>query len=334
MFEAGDLMSAQPRVLFCHVESNTAGKCSLLFTNGRVHQDCHPARSIYCHRAATRNPRGLAGIQTNATGKKCAECVDFSFCSVHNLHPILVDLHNKYGSTTSAAFKISDGLRKPQAHATTSALLAAGAHFGHASTRMNPNFVPYAYGTRAGITIIDLDHTLPLLRRSANLTRAIARAGGIIVFIGTRPDLRPIVHKASERMGKQAYHVGDRWLPGTLSNRRNFFGNEVDKYRMVPDLVILLNPVQNTIAINECAAEHIPTIGIIDSNVDPCLVMYPIPANDENTRTAELIAGVLSIAGREGVALREQDQAAGLKHNQKKSRIQKKLAFKSEQDRW
>jgi small subunit ribosomal protein S2 len=102
-------------------------------------------------------------------------------------------------------FKIRDGLHKPPAHATTSALLAAGAHFGHASTRMNPNFVPYAYGTRAGITIIDLDQTLPLLRRAANLTRAVARAGGIIVFIGTRPDLRPIVNKASERMGKQAY---------------------------------------------------------------------------------------------------------------------------------
>lgn len=197
---------------------------------------------------------------------------------------------------------------------------------------MNPNFVPYAYGTRSGITIIDLDQTLPLLRRAANLTRAVARSGGIIVFIGTRPDLRMIVNKASERMGKQAYHVGDRWLPGTLSNRRILFGDTVDKQRVIPDLVILLNPIQNTIAISECAAEHVPTIGIIDSNVDPRLVMYPIPANDENTRTAELIAGVLSVAGREGVGLREQDQAAGIKSTQKKSRImQKKLSYISEQ---
>ncbi|KAF9533492.1 ribosomal protein S2, flavodoxin-like domain-containing protein [Crepidotus variabilis] len=243
----------------------------------------------------------------------------------------LMDLFGQYGSTTNAenTFRIRDGLGKPQAHATTSALLAAGAHFGHASTRMNPNFVPYAYGTRAGITIIDLDHSVPLLRRAANLTRAVARAGGIIVFIGTRPDLKPIVHKASERMGKQGYHVGDRWLPGTLSNRRNFFGAEVDNHRMIPDLVVFLNPVQNTIAINECAAEHVPTIGVIDSNVDPRLVMYPIPANDENTRTAELIAGVLSIAGREGVALRDQDLAAEARHRQKNDRI-RKLSSKSE----
>ena len=195
---------------------------------------------------------------------------------------------------------------------------------------MNPNFVPYAYGTRAGVTIIDLDQTLPLLRRAANLTRAVARAGGIIVFIGSRPDLRPIVNKASERMGKQSYHVGDRWLPGTLSNRRNFFGDDVDKHRMIPDLVIILNPVQNTIAISECASENVPTIGIIDSNVDPRLVMYPIPANDENTRTAELIAGVLSIAGREGIALREQDQNAGLRSARKKSRVVQRLSYMSE----
>ena len=73
--------------------------------------------------------------------------------------------------------------------------------------------------------------------------------------------------------------------------------------RVVPDLVIFLNPIPNLHAIRECAIEHVPTIGIVDSNVDPRIVMYPIPANDESTRTAELVAGVLSIAGREGVAI-------------------------------
>jgi small subunit ribosomal protein S2 len=59
--------------------------------------------------------------------------------------------------------------------------------------------------------------------------------------------------------------------------------------------------------IRECAIEHVPTIGIIDSNVDPRIVMYPIPANDESTQTAELVAGILSIAGREGVAIRAEE---------------------------
>lgn len=222
----------------------------------------------------------------------------------------LTDSLSQYGSTQTrgAAWKLRDGLHKPVAHATTSALLAAGAHFGHASSRLNPNFMPYAYGTRAGITIIDLDHTLPLLKRAANLVRAVAVGGGQVVFLGTRPDLRPVVQKAAERMGSQGYHVGDRWLPGTLTNKWKTFGHEtVRAKKVMPDLVVILNPLANMSAIHECALSHIPTIGIVDSNVDPRIVMYPIPANDESTRTAEIIAGVLSIAGREGVSVVEME---------------------------
>lgn len=134
--------------------------------------------------------------------------------------------------------------------------------------------------------------------------RAVASRDGTIVFVGTRADLRPAVLKAAKRIGPQAYHVGERWLPGTLTNKVHFFGYEASQNeRVVPDLVIFLNPIPNLHAIRECAIEHVPTIGIIDSNVDPRIVMYPIPANDESTQTAELIAGVLSIAGREGVEL-------------------------------
>ena len=175
---------------------------------------------------------------------------------------------------------------------------------------MNPNFMPYAYGVRAGITVIDLDQTLPLLRRAAQLVRSVAAKDGIIVFVGTRPDLRPIVRKAAERIGSQGYHVSEKWLPGTLTNKLEMFGPEVVKNgRVVPDLVVFLNPTSNIHAIRECAIEHVPTIGIVDSNVDPRVVMYPIPANDESTRTAELVAGVLSVAGREGMALREREKA-------------------------
>ncbi|KAH6919080.1 mitochondrial ribosomal protein subunit S2 [Coprinopsis sp. MPI-PUGE-AT-0042] len=224
---------------------------------------------------------------------------------------LLIDMMSNYGSAQNKdnTFQLRDQLHKPARDATVSALLAAGAHFGHASSRMNPNFTPYAYGTRAGITIIDMDNTLPLLRRAANVTRAVARAGGQILFIGTRPDLKPVVQKAAERIGQeQGYYIGERWLPGTLTNRRQFFqSEELEAVSFLPDLAIVLNPVQNAIAIREFALTNVPTIGIIDSNVDPRLVMYPIPANDENTRAAELIGGVLSIAAKEGVALRAED---------------------------
>ncbi|KIY66275.1 ribosomal protein S2 [Cylindrobasidium torrendii FP15055 ss-10] len=184
---------------------------------------------------------------------------------------------------------------------TLSALVAAGAHMGHHTSRMNPNFMAYAYGERAGITVIDLEHTLPLLRRAARVTRAIAREGGSILFVGTRPDLRPLVENAAGRIGHTGYHVGGRWLPGMFTNRANFFGKDrLENLDLLPDLVVFLNPLANLTAIRECATEHIPTIGIIDSNADPRLVMYAIPANDESVRTAELISGVLSVAGREG----------------------------------
>ncbi|KAI0262862.1 ribosomal protein S2, flavodoxin-like domain-containing protein [Gloeopeniophorella convolvens] len=220
----------------------------------------------------------------------------------------LIDIFSNFGSTQTRenTWRPHHSLHRPTPprDLTLSALLASGAHLGHHTSLLNPNFIPYAYGTRAGITIIDLDRTLPHLRRAAALVRAVASRDGTIVFVGTRADLRPAVRKAAQRIGAQGYHVGEKWLPGTLTNKVHFFGPEVaQSARVVPDLVVFLNPIPNLHAIRECAIEHVPTIGIVDSNVDPRIVMYPIPANDESTRTAELIAGVLSIAGREGVEI-------------------------------
>ncbi|KAJ7172652.1 ribosomal protein S2, flavodoxin-like domain-containing protein [Mycena filopes] len=219
----------------------------------------------------------------------------------------LIDIFSDYGSNRRQenTFKLRDAVRRPVPNATVSSLLAAGAHFGHSSTRMNPNFIPYAYGVRARSTIIDLDHTVPLLRRAANLVRAVAFAGGQILFIGTRPDLRQVVKTAAGRIGKQGYYISDRWIPGTLTNTAELFTPQVaDETISIPDLVILLNPLSNLTCIRECALAHVPTIGIIDSDADPRIVMYPIPANDESPQTAEIVAGILSIAGREGLALR------------------------------
>lgn len=172
---------------------------------------------------------------------------------------------------------------------------------------MNPNFLPYAFGVRAGLTIIDLDQTVPLLRRAANVLRAIAQRGGTVLFVGTRPDLRDIVRNAASKLEEQGYHIGERWLPGILTNRRQLFPSSNQNYIITPDLVVFLNPMANMNAIRECAIQHIPTIGIVDSNVDPRIVMYPIPANDESPRTAQLISGVLSVAGREGILTRQRE---------------------------
>jgi len=225
-----------------------------------------------------------------------------------------VDLMNDHGSTQTRenTFQPHHTLSRPlsPSQATLSALVAAGAHFGHTTSLMNPNFLPYAYGMRAGLTIIDLDQTLPLLRRAANLVRAVAQRKGTILFVGTRPDLQETIQRSSGRLGSQGYHIGERWLPGTLTNRNQLFQEERREYRLIPDLVIFLNPLANMSAIRECAIQHVPTVGIVDSNADPRIVMYPVPANDDSPRTAQIIAGVLSIAGKEGIMAREEGKKA------------------------
>ncbi|KAH7340349.1 ribosomal protein S2, flavodoxin-like domain-containing protein [Rhizoctonia solani] len=213
--------------------------------------------------------------------------------------------------TTSSSTKNRDNsfqphhtLHKPMAPTdlTMSALVAAGAHLGSSAESTRPTFLPYAYGHRAGITIIDLDTTLPLLRRASNVVREVAKNRGLILFVGTSETLAPCVRKAAQRLGAQGFHVGTTWKPGTLTNAWELFGSDtMMKLNTTPDLVIFLNPLQNLHAIRECAISRIPTIGIIDSDVDPRVVMYPIPANDDSTRTAELIVGMLSMAGKEGI---------------------------------
>lgn len=222
----------------------------------------------------------------------------------------VLEYFSKLGSTQNRnnTYQPHHGLNRPESSEslTLSALVAAGAHIGHFHSLMFPSFLPYAYGTRAGVTIIDLEQTLPMLRRAANVVRAIAQNDGMILFVGTTPSLRPIVAKAAGRLGANGFHVGERWLPGTLTNRMGLFGTEVARsQKLKPDCVIFLNPLSNLHAIRECAIEHIPTIGITDSNADPRIVMYSIPANDESVRTAEIVAGVLSLAGQQGIKWRD-----------------------------
>ncbi|KAI0736831.1 ribosomal protein S2, flavodoxin-like domain-containing protein [Fomitopsis betulina] len=226
-------------------------------------------------------------------------------------HESLISFYSDYGSTQKRenTFQPHHPLHRPTSpqSLTVSHLLAAGAHMGHHQSLMNPHFLPYAYGVRTGITVIDLDQTVPLLRRAAQVVRAVTTRGGSVVFVGTRADLRSVVRKASERVGDRAFHLGEKWLPGTLTNMLNMFDvKTVRDEQVIPDLVVFLNPIPNLHAIRECALMHVPTIALVDSNVDPRIVMYPIPANDESTRTAELVAGILSIAGREGVAIRHE----------------------------
>ncbi|KAF9571835.1 37S ribosomal protein, mitochondrial [Mortierella alpina] len=191
---------------------------------------------------------------------------------------------------------------------TIAQLLAAGLHLGHSTSLWNVASMPFVFGVREGISIINLEHTLTHLRRACTVTKAVARQGGIILFIGTREGVDHVTIDAAKSCN--AYYVASKWCPGTITNAQEIVGPHTPRLPDAragdlarpfrPDLVIVLNPIENMIAIKEATRFNIPTIAITDTDVDPRIVSYPIPANDDSVRGVELVAKVLAEAAKEG----------------------------------
>lgn len=208
--------------------------------------------------------------------------------------------------------------RPPSVYNTSVAtLVAAGAHLGHNTSRVRANCLPYIEGTRQGIHIIDLEQTQTALRRVSRVAQGISEKGGIILFVGTRENQKQAVESAAERC--KGYYVHTRWIPGTLTNSKMISGSwertelnmgdqttgrNLDQHLkqtiVKPDLVVILNPVENRNLLNECIAMRVPTTGVIDTDSEPTLVTYPIPGNDDSRRFTDLVAGVLSRAAQRG----------------------------------
>ncbi|KAG0203582.1 37S ribosomal protein, mitochondrial [Mortierella sp. GBA30] len=191
---------------------------------------------------------------------------------------------------------------------TIAQLLAAGLHLGHSTSLWNVASMPFVFGVREGISIINLEHTLTHLRRACTVTKAVARQGGIILFIGTREGVDHVTIDAAKSCS--AYYVASKWCPGTITNAQEIVGPHTPRLPNAragdlakpfrPDLVIVLNPLENMIAIREATRFNIPTIAITDTDVDPRIVSYPIPGNDDSVRGVELVAKVLAEAAKEG----------------------------------
>lgn len=98
-----------------------------------------------------------------------------------------------------------------------STLLATGAALGCSSSKLHPQFAQYVYANRSGLSIIDLDQTLPIIRRTAALVRDIVKEDGVVLFVGTRPGMQKSLEKAKERLGDNGF-VTNKWLPGLLTN--------------------------------------------------------------------------------------------------------------------
>ncbi|EPQ26775.1 uncharacterized protein PFL1_05753 [Pseudozyma flocculosa PF-1] len=215
---------------------------------------------------------------------------------------------------------------------TLNHLVASTAQMGHSLSSLKAANQPFIYGTRHDVAIFDLERaTLPALRRAAHVVREVAERDGVILFVGTRPGQQASVLQACKRLGSNGFHVtAERWMPGVITNAPKLLApailasmgdadeatasigsNKLATQHYQPDVLVILNPIENAFAIREATQANIPTIAITDSDVDPRSVTYAIPANDDSLRTVELVVGVLSKAGEEGIRSRKKklDQA-------------------------
>lgn len=235
------------------------------------------------------------------------------------------------GTHVSKNYNLDSVLKNPPkpADVTLEMLLTAQSHLGHTTSRWNPHNSRYIFGVREGIHIISLDVTAAYLRRAAKVVEEVARCGGLILFVGTRPGQKKAVVRAAELA--KGYHVFERWIPGSLTNSQQILGNcavkvvnalddelpdftnRIDlEVAIKPDLVVCFNPIENEVLLHECGLNNIPTIGVIDTDSDPTRVTYPIPANDDSVSCLEIISGVLGRAGEEGQRRRLEEASRGV----------------------
>jgi small subunit ribosomal protein S2 len=209
----------------------------------------------------------------------------------------------RLGSDIEPFYMPSKTLNKPVGpeEVTLELLMASQAHMGHSTSLWNPANSRYIYGIRQGIHVISLEQTAAHLRRAAKVIEGVAYAGGTILFVGTRKgQMRSVVGAAHMAKG---CHLYDRWIPGAITNSRVILSTSElkvvdakdedivtpvlqDKLSgadpIKPDLVVVLNPLENYICLQECGQAGVPTIGIIDTDANPTWVTYPIPANDDS----------------------------------------------------
>lgn len=207
---------------------------------------------------------------------------------------------------------------------TISNLMAAGCHLGHATSSFRSNFQPFIYGTYNGIHLIDLNQTIAQLQTACKVIEGVSEKGGVILFVGTHKNwsIQESLVAAADR--SKGYYVSKRWIPGTITNyievskqmQDPSMKQQIDMENkpvdaaitsnsiIKPDLVILLNPVENRNCIKECLSACIPTIALCDTDMEPSLITYPIPCNDENVRSVNLMLGIMSKAAEAGVKRR------------------------------
>ncbi|MFN2101026.1 30S ribosomal protein S2 [Altererythrobacter sp. MF3-039] len=219
---------------------------------------------------------------------------------------------------------------------TMQQLIEVGAHFGHQTHRWNPRMKPYIFGARNGIHIIDLSQSVPLMARALDFVAQTARSGGKVLFVGTKRQAQEPVAQAARAAGQ--HFVNHRWLGGMLTNWKTIsqsikrlktleeqlsgdtsgltkkevlqLTREKDKLELslggirdmggIPDVMFVIDANKEDLAIKEANVLGIPVVAILDTNVDPEGIAFPIPANDDAARAVRLYCEAVSAAATSG----------------------------------
>ena len=215
-------------------------------------------------------------------------------------------------------------------------LIEAGAHFGHQTHRWNPRMKPYIFGARNGVHIIDLSQTVPLFARALDFIQATVRSGGKVLFVGTKRQAQEPIAELARACGQ--HFVNHRWLGGMLTNWKTISGSirrlkaleeqlsgdtsgltkkevlqltrERDKLELslggirnmggIPDVMFVIDANKEDLAIKEANVLGIPVVAILDTNVDPSGIAFPVPGNDDAARAVRLYCEAVAAAASTG----------------------------------
>ena len=250
-------------------------------------------------------------------------------------------------------------------------LLEAGVHFGHQTKRWNPKMKQYIYTSRDDIYIIDLQKTVKKIEEAYDALKKIAENGGKVIFVGTKKQAQEATKE--EAIRSDSFYMTERWLGGTLTNFRTIrrrinrldqiekmeengtfdllpkkevikIKKEYDKLhtyfegvrnmKRIPDAMVIVDPKKEANAIKEAHKLNIPVFGLVDTNCDPEVVDYVIPANDDAVRSIKVVLGVLNNAiceatNKEMVEyVNEEDKLKPAKEEKKESKKEVKSEVK------
>ena len=231
------------------------------------------------------------------------------------------------------------------ARATYQELLDAGVHFGHLTRKWDPKMAKYIFMERNGIHIIDLNKTLTKLEEAASAIKQIVKSGRKVLFVATKKQAKEIITEQAKAVNMP--FVTERWLGGMLTNfatvrksikkmsnidkmekdgtyavlskkeklmiqrerikLENLLGGIADLNRL-PAALFIIDVKKEHIAVSEAMKLNIPTFAMVDTNSNPSNIDFPIPANDDATKSISLIAGIIGKAIQEGLDERKRDK--------------------------